>query len=258
MLTCIEGELSNTPAQPAQNPPPRTPNTPGKRSGTRAANAASGEKLADPTVYLPVRAPSTPTPSRRRNIQHTVIPASPSNAGSFFGGFGSSSEPMADIQMGSSSTAPTRPPTFSFGLSNLTAGRRAQVGPQAGFINEPDNDLYGVSDKEDGAPPASAEDVTISPPATNVVASVIPTSIVGAGLPKSSQMNLWSGSHQWKRRRRIGIISDCLAGPLLVASWPTIKQLLVTKDVVKNVFVRPNLRVKFPPVLLRARSRMGR
>ncbi|KAK3177079.1 hypothetical protein OEA41_008407 [Lepraria neglecta] len=123
---CSLSELSNTPAQLAQTPPPRTPTTPGKRSGTRAANAASGEKLADPMVYLPVRALSTLTPSRRRNTE-------------------------------------------------------SSGGTSSGFINEPDNDLYGVSDKEDGASPASAEDVTISPPATQVAASVIPTSVVSAG-----------------------------------------------------------------------------
>ena len=59
----------------AERPPPVA----GNRRGTRASTAVHGDALADPSVYLPVRAVPS---SRGRRARTTVVPTESAPAGS--------------------------------------------------------------------------------------------------------------------------------------------------------------------------------
>ena len=59
----------------AERPPPVA----GNRRGTRASTAVHGDALADPSVYLPVRAGPS---SRGRRARTTVVPTESASAGS--------------------------------------------------------------------------------------------------------------------------------------------------------------------------------
>lgn len=59
----------------AERPPPVA----GNRRGTRASTAVHGDALADPSVYLPVRAVPS---SRGRRARTTVVPTKSAPAGS--------------------------------------------------------------------------------------------------------------------------------------------------------------------------------
>ena len=59
----------------AERPPPVA----GNRRGTRASTAVHGDVLADPSVYIPVRAVPS---SRGRRARTTVVPTESASAGS--------------------------------------------------------------------------------------------------------------------------------------------------------------------------------
>ena len=78
-LPFLLGTVFRAAQQPVELVAERSPPVAGSRRGTRASTAVHGDVLADPSVYLPVRAGPS---SRGRRVRTTVPPTESASAGS--------------------------------------------------------------------------------------------------------------------------------------------------------------------------------